>query len=447
MSRTLLGRATALAVSALSLAAIGVSGQPRVVSLFDLHERALAIDPRAEQAELLRRATGLRIENTHASRRPSFLLRGDASYQSEVTQIPLTLGGGQSIPEPPKDRYEASLETNWALWDGGLATATRETERARLTSDLAAVDAELHSVRVEVTDAFFAALILQEQVAETGLFLEDLRTRLDEVRAVIEQGLRPPGDSAVIRAELLQAEQSRDALRHELDVALDFLQRLTGTEIASEDRLLVPDLTDQVGRHSFDPAADGRSQIPSSLRVHPQFAVFDAQRGATDRQIDLLAVGGRPRVSIFGQLSLGSPGYRQFTSDPHEYWRAGIGVQWTPWTWGTRGREVEEIRIRQQVIDTRESSFSERMLRALQRPLRAIAYMRSALESDEAIIALREDIEQDALSRFAERAISAASYADARTDVQQARIARTRHRVELARAQAHYLITLGAELR
>jgi hypothetical protein len=36
---------------------------------------------------------------------------------------------------------------------------------------------------------------------------------------------------------------------------------------------------------------------------------------------------------------------------------------------------------------------------------------------------------------------------DVRTDLQDARLARQRHRVELARARASYLTTLGIELR
>ena len=43
-------------------------------------------------------------------------------------------------------------------------------------------------------------------------------------------------------------------------------------------------------------------------------------------------------------------------------------------------------------------------------------------------------------------AITPAAYVDARTDLQEARIARQRHRVELERARARYLTTLGIEI-
>ena len=79
--------------------------------------------------------------------------------------------------------------------------------------------------------------------------------------------------------------------------------------------------------------------------------------------------------------------------------------------------------------------------------MRTMEYMSTALESDDQIIALREEAEAHARVQFEERAISVSAYTTALTDLQEARIARLRHRAELARAQAYYLITLGVELR
>ena len=161
----------------------------------------------------------------------------------------------------------------------------------------------------------------------------------------------------------------------------------------------------------------------------------------------MVDASGRPTVALFGQLSFGSPGFDQFNNDVHEYWRAGIRVQWSPWDWARDQRRVEEIQVQQQIIDTREERFSDELVRALQRPLQTMEYMQTALLSDDKIIALREQAEAHALAQFEERTISVSAYTDVRTDLQEARIARLRHRAELARAQAYYLITLGVELR
>ena len=54
---------------------------------------------------------------------------------------------------------------------------------------------------------------------------------------------------------------------------------------------------------------------------------------------------------------------------------------------------------------------------------------------------------REATSRFRESTITAAEYVDRQTELLTARITRGLHRVELARARADYLTTLGVEVR
>jgi len=415
--------------------------------LATLQALAVARDARADRLSLEREASKLRNDNLAVARLPQFLIRGDASYQSEVIDIGRT-SPGLSAPIPPQDRYEVALDADWTLWDGGLTGARQAVEEARLTGTLAGLDADLFSTRADVTDAFFSALLLQEQVREVEVLLEDLEARIEEMGARVEQGFALSGDMASIRAERLSAIQQRDALLSERTVALGTLSRLVGRTVDAGEVLALPDLSAQLeARPVAALAPDTLRALPGAMRTHPRFAAFDAMRVSGDRQVDAIRVTTRPSISAYGQLALGSPGYDQFNDNLHDYWRAGIRVQWAPWNWNRRTREVQEIRIQQRLLDTQERHFSDELLRMLERPMRTMEYMRTALQSDDDIIALREEAEAHARAQFEERAISAAAYTTARTDLQEARIAHLRHRAELARAEAYYLITLGVELR
>jgi outer membrane protein TolC len=407
-----------------------------------LQTLAIQGDARTATRALERDASGLRTRNLAVARLPQFQLRGDASYQSEVIRLPLD-NPGFSVPPAPKDRYELGLDADWTVWDGGLVEARQGVEQARLGGALAGLDAAIFGTRIEVTDAFFSALLLQEQVRELEVLMGDLEVRIDEMRARVEQGLALSGDLASLRAERLGARQQRDALASERRVSLGILSRLTGQVIDGSEVLALPDLAPELAAH---PITGVLAPLPSDARIHPQFAAFDAQRDGWAKQAEVIDVAGRPAVSVFGQLNVGSPGYDQFNESLHEYWRAGVRVRWSPWTWNRRQREVEEMLVQQRLIDAQEAHFSDQLLRMLERPIRTIEYMRTALESDDEIIALREEAEAHALVQFEERAISVSAYTTARSDLQEARIARLRHRAELARAQAHYLITLGVEL-
>ncbi len=415
--------------------------------LADLQRAAVTLDPRTAQAELEAHASDLRIGNHKAGRLPQFQLLADAGYQSEVVVIPVNVPGVE-VARPPKDRYQASLRADWLLWDGGISGARSDAERARLAASLASLDAELFGLRMEVNDVFFGALLLQEALGESDLLIEDLSARLAELRQRVLQGSALAGDTAVVRAELLRAGQQRDAISSERRAALEVLGRLTGRVISDRDAMVLPDLAPEMGSLP-DQIADGtlRGEVPEAVRIHPQYRLFDARRAQLEREAAVVRAARIPQLAAFGELSYGSPGFEQFTRSFHDYWQVGVQLKWQPWNWNKRSREIEGLDTERDILTTEEAAFTERLLRALQTPLRTIEQVRSALVTDDQIIALREQAETQARAQFAERAISATAYTDARTDVQEARVGRLRHQAELARAQAEYLITLGVELQ
>ncbi len=427
-------------------AAVALGPQPAdTLHLSALQTLAIAEDTRTARLELEREASGLRAENLKVARLPQIQMRGDASYQSEVIDIPID-NPAFSVPSPPKERYEVALETDWMVWDGGLVDAQRAVENAQLASTLAGLDAEIFGVRMEVANSFFSALLLQEQVHEVEVLIGDLETRLEEMRVRVDQGAALPGDTASMRAELLVARQQRDAIGNERRVALSDLSRLIGRPIDDAEVLALPDLSAQMAAQPLGAvASDTISTLPLNMRTHPQFGAFEAARKSRDMQVQAIRVTARPSVSVFGQFSLGTPGFDQFNDSLHEYWRAGARVRWAPWNWDRRDREVQEVQVQQRLIDNQEQRFSDQLFRLLQRPMRVMEYLRTALGSDDEIIALREQAEEFARIQFEERAISGSAYTRARSDLQEARIARLRHRAELVRAQAQYLITLGVE--
>ncbi|WP_329686354.1 TolC family protein [Longimicrobium sp.] len=420
-------------VAALACAPRAGWAQADTLHLGALQDAAVRCDPRAAQALMQARATELRLQNLDAERLPQLMLRGEATTQSEVASIPIALPGGAEPPRPPRSRIETALEGQYTLWDGGVLARRRELERARLAAIQAQLAAQLYPLRMEVTESFFAAFLLQERVAEVGTLMEDLEARLTVVRAQVRAGAALPGDTAALRAELLGAAQQRAELAADRRAALAVLSQLTETTVDETDVLALPSLDAPLGTD----AAPG---------AHPQYAVFAAERARLEREDALARARTQPQVAAFGQLAYGRPGLAQFREDLHEYWIGGVRVQWRPWDWGTAGRERQVLQVQRQVVDSEEAAFTARLRRDVQDDLQAAGRLRDALATDDRIVALREQVERQARVQLEERAITSAVYVDARTDLQEARLTRQRHRAELARAQARYLTTLGIKI-
>lgn len=428
-----------LVVVALLGCAGPLTAQQDTLRLGELHAAALRSDARVRELELREAATDLRLRNLSAERLPRLTVSADASLQSEVAGIPLDLPGSE-VPVPPKDRYEAAVGADWLLYDGGEVEAERAVATAELEAERARLLAELHPLRAEVNAAFFGALLLQERAAEIGTVIQELEARLVEVRAQVVEGAALPGDSAAIRAELLGTTQRLDAVAAERRAALRTLAELTGQAVSEADLLVLPELGEVLSL--FDRAVSG--DPPAG--VHPQYAVFTAERERLAREEAVIGSGAQPRASAFGRVAYGRPGLEQFTHELHEYWVAGLRVEWRPWDWGTRRRQREALRIQGEIVRAEEEAFTDRLSRQLHQPLETIHRLEEALATDAEIVALRELIVQQATAQFRERVIPVSAYVEALTDLQAARVARVTHEVELARARVDYLTILGIEL-
>ena len=155
----------------------------------------------------------------------------------------------------------------------------------------------------------------------------------------------------------------------------------------------------------------------------------------------------KPRISLYGRIGYGRPGLNALNTSFDSYWLGGLQAQWSPWNWGTSGREREALHIQRQVVDADEAAFAAGIRRAVAQDVASFDRLSAALAADDEIIQLRERILLETRARYREGVINSAEFVDRQTDVLSARVTRALHRVELAQARAHFLTTLGIEVR
>lgn len=432
-----MSRAT-LVIAFAALAVHSAPGQtaPRrdTLRLRDLQEAAARLDPREQQLALQRQATALRLHTLTAERLPALTGDGLAQYQSAVTTIPVRLPN-VTVPTPPHDTYDARLGVQERLLDPSLGPRA-DVERANLGLAEARLRTTVYTLRAEVDDAFFAAALAQARAGALAAAISDLDAQLRVARARVREGTALPSEAATLEAELLGRHQDLDDLGATRAASLAVLKVLTGRSIAPTDTLLLPDLGATI--------ASARAAVPRDRPEYLQFARTREQLAAQER---VVAAQTRPHVSAFGRFGYGKPGLDFFNTGFSTYWLAGVQVQWTPWSWGTTDRDREVLALQQQIVASDEAAFTAATQRAVERQLADIDRLTAALRTDDAIIGLRERIERETRHRYEEAVVTAAEYVDRENDVLAARLTRAGHEVELAQAQARYLMTIGMELR
>lgn len=401
-----------------------------------LQQDAVQNDPRLKQLQLEASQTKLRLQNLEAEKLPSLTTQGQAQYQSSVLSIPITLPGGLKFPTPSRDTYDLHVDAGEKLLDPSRRPRAA-LERANLAAAQARIEVTLYGLRQQVNDAFFPAVLFQDQAKQVGTAISDLEARLRDASARVQQGTALPSEAAAIEATLLQRREDADELRADRTAALQRLSDLTGRSIRDTDVLVLPDLSTTVTRARAD--AD-------TLRARPEYAQFAASEQQLEKQKSVIAASTRPMVSAYARLGYGKPGLNLISNSFQSYWYAGLRFQWTPWTWRTTEREQQALALQQQETAADQAAFSESIRRSIPNDLTTIDRLAGTLSTDDRIIALREQIEHETRLRFDEHVVTASEYVDRSTDLLDARLARALHRAQLAQAEAHLLTTLGLEV-
>jgi outer membrane protein TolC len=429
--------ATALVMFASASGAHAQSPASDTLRLGPLQSSALQRDPRGRELELLSAQSKLRQKNLDAEQRPSLSVESQAQYQSDVARIPITLPGGVSPPVPPHDTYDAHVVAQQRIFDPSVAPR-RAVEDAQLAESQSRLRVALFGVRQNVNDAFFASLRAQTQIAELETTITDLEAQQHVAETRVREGTALPSEELTLRAQLLVRRQSVAELAATRRASLDVLADLTGQRLDSMSVLGTPDLSAEVARV--------RASL-TDVRARAEYEQFARMRDVLERQDAARAAQDKPRVSAFGRVGYGRPGLNPLNTSFDGYWLAGVQMQWTPWNWGTTSRDREVLALQRQIVSADEQNFTETLRRGVAQDLASIDRLAGTLAQDDEIIALRERIAAETRVRFGEGVVTSAEYVDRETDVLSVRISRASHRVELAQARAHFLTTLGIEVR
>jgi outer membrane protein TolC len=405
--------------------------------LGELQNDAVQHDPRTRQLDLLASQLSLHQRDLDATRLPTVGASAQGQYQSQVVTIPFQLPNSIFLPIPPHDTYDAYLSAQQPLYDPSVAPR-RGVERAQLAVSQAGVRSLLFTLRQNVNDAYFAALLQEAQITEQQAAITDLDAHRKVAINRVQQGATLPSEAEMLEAESLRRRQAVTALIASRDASLVILGDLTGSTITNTDPLAIPDLGAAV--------AQARTSA-DTLRARPEYQQFARSRDLLVEQQTSLGAGARPRVSAFGRAGYGRPGLNPLAQDFQRYWLAGVKVDWAPWNWGTTRRDGEVLTLQKQIVATDEAAFQQNIQRAVTRELANIDQLEGSLADDDKIVALRERILRETDFRLGEGVIMSAEYVDRETDLVNARIARATHRVQLAQARADFLTSLGLEVR
>ena len=186
----------------------GMYGQTGHITLEECQQKTQDNYPLVRQYDLVEKTKEYNLENAARGYLPQFALSAKASYQSDVTELPIAIPG-VDIKGMAKDQYQVMLELQQTIWDGGDIRNRKRLTRAASDVDMEKQHVDMYALNDRINQLFFGILLLDEQLKQNQLFQDDLGRTHKQVSNYIINGIATQSALDVASVDQLNTKQRR----------------------------------------------------------------------------------------------------------------------------------------------------------------------------------------------------------------------------------------------
>ena len=347
--------------------------------------------PLIRQYRLIEQTTELTLDNLQKGWLPQVSAKAQATLQSDVPSWPgqmqtMLQQMGLNMKGLSRDQYRVGVDVQQTVYDGGLIRSQKQIAREQGKVEAAQTEVSIYQLRRRVSEMYFAALLLDEQMRLNRDMRQLLESSENKLASMFKHGTAAESDWLNVKAERLKVEQQLTDLEAQRTTLLRLLSVFCGIEVKT------PSL----------PIPESAGWSATSLR--PELRAIDAQLRLTDAQEQALDARLRPRAGVFLQGFYGYPGYNMFDDMLRHRWSlggmVGLNVSWNIGALYTRKNDKARLSAQRESLGVQRDVFLfNNSLEQMQHD-DDIARYNNLLSADEQIVKLRQSVRKAAESKL-----------------------------------------------
>ncbi len=386
-------------------------------------DSALKHHPSTAQLEMADRIAGKKRQKLQANFKPQVSLKGKATYQSDVVELPMESRRLQ-LPELPRDQYQGYAQVNQLLYDGGTNQSQKQLAELQASEDRKQVRQTHHQVENRVIQLYFSTLLTRKNKATIDSTLSFLRARYQSLQSALAKGVVTQKDLLLLETKMAELEQQRWKLKSRKQTAIQQLAHLTTLSLDSNTVFKIP---------------SGQPVNNQQTIQRPRLKRLSVQQQQLMEQQKLTASKKRPKVSLFAQGGGGYPNpFNFFDNEFSPFYLVGLNVSWPLLDWGKTRNQREILHIRSQMLEQQKAAFKQEVETQLIRQQQEINNLKTLIRKDRQILEKKKRIRQIAANQLDRGTINTTDYLEHVNEAAQARLAMDKHLVELALAKRKY---------
>lgn len=391
------------------------------------HELARNNYPLIQQKQLIEQSTAYSIANIGSGHLPQISINAQATYQSDVTQVPMA-APGFNIEPLSKDQYKIFGEVSQSLYDGGAIKGQKSLTETKGHVEDQQLEVELYKIKERINQLFFGILLVDEQTAQIELLQKDLERNIKRAEAAVKNGTAFKMSVELLQAENLKATQrmiETQSMREAYITMLGYFinQPLDETTVLTRPTVLT--FEDQ------------------PVLSRPELTLFNYQRELLGTQYELGKTKTLPRVGLFLQGGYGKPALNQLKNEFDTYYLGGIRLNWSLSGFynSKRDKQLRDFNLQQVNAQKETFEFNTNLLTTQQK--QELNKLNKLIEVDDQIIELRTSIKTTAEAQQENGVITTNDYLRELNAEDQAKQNRLLHEMQLLMALYAYQNTIG----
>lgn len=423
-------QAKVLVLMVLLLLAKGAAAQhlPDTLPLEEARRLAVQAWPLMRQQALLKEIEQLQTENLNKNYFPQLAANARASFQSDVTKVPLEMPG-VAIPSPDKDMYDFYLSLDQLIWDGGVTRQQKLLQQIDLEISQQQLEVEFYKIKEQVNGLYFKILLLQQSRQLLIINQQAVAEKFAEIASGVAHGMVLPTSADVLQAQILQLDQNIAEIDADLRANYSMLGELLQIPLDENTALLLPE--PPIYTLSFQ-------------NQRPEYLLMGMQQNMLQQSRQLTTSAYMPKVIANARAGYGKPGLNMLNNEFDAYYLLGVGLRWDIINWNKKNNQLHLLEINSAIIQTQKEAFDRNTRVRVIDDIAQIEKYSSLMEKDEEIIILRQRITKAAASQLDNGSITSSAYLDELNRETLAAMELELHRIQLSMAKVNYLKTIGA---
>lgn len=389
----------------------------QTITLDECQQLAKANYPLIKRNALIEKTRDYTVENASKGWLPQINVIAQATYQNEVTQLPINIPN-MSVEPLSKDQYKIYADIQQTVYDGGMISNQKKIAQIQSETEVQKNEVELNKLEERINQIYFGILQSQEQLQQTDLTKNDLENGLKKAEAQFQYGTILRSQVDVLKAQIISLEQRKIELQSLRKNFINMLAVFIKKNIEEQTLFRKPEkllLTEENNR--------------------AELKVFDLQQKILETQKDIIESKNLPKLGAFFQGGYGKPGFNMLRNEFDLFYIGGARLQIPITGFYTKKNEIALLDTQQQDVEIQKENFVFNQKFSTIQNNGDLEKLQKLIDKDSELIALRQSIKKASLAQLENGVISTSDYLREVNAEEQARIQKVLHETQFLLTQ------------